>query len=97
VGEPQSRSGRCGEDKILTLPGLELRPLGRPVHRQSLYRLSYPGSHSAEYKGRVNINIVIVVVMSFLVFLFLFSRINLIVLYMPNNGIFYVVQCRCGY
>jgi hypothetical protein len=30
--------------KFLTLPGLELRPLGRPVHSQSLYRLRYPGS-----------------------------------------------------
>jgi hypothetical protein len=29
--------------KILTLPGLELRPLG-PARSQSLYRLSYPGS-----------------------------------------------------
>jgi hypothetical protein len=27
--------------KFLTLPGLELRPLGRPAHSQSLYRLSY--------------------------------------------------------
>jgi hypothetical protein len=24
--------------KFLTLPGLELRPLGRPTHSQSLYR-----------------------------------------------------------
>jgi hypothetical protein len=29
--------------KILPLPGLELRPLGRPVSSQLLYRLSYPG------------------------------------------------------
>jgi hypothetical protein len=28
----------------MTLPGLELRHLGRPAHRQSLYRLRYPGS-----------------------------------------------------
>jgi hypothetical protein len=34
--------------KFLTLPGLELRPLGRPARSQSLYRLSYPGS----YKGK---------------------------------------------
>jgi hypothetical protein len=27
-----------------SLPGLELRPLGRPARSQSLYRLSYPGS-----------------------------------------------------
>jgi hypothetical protein len=30
--------------KILILPELELRPLGRPAHSRSLYRLSYPGS-----------------------------------------------------
>jgi hypothetical protein len=30
--------------KFLTLPGLELRPLGRPAGSQSLYRLRYPGS-----------------------------------------------------
>jgi hypothetical protein len=29
---------------FLTLPGLELRPLGRPAHSQSLYRPWYPGS-----------------------------------------------------
>jgi hypothetical protein len=28
--------------KFLTLPGLELRPLSRPVCSQSLYRLRYP-------------------------------------------------------
>jgi hypothetical protein len=32
--------------KFLTLPGLELRPLGRAARSQSLYRLSYPGSRS---------------------------------------------------
>jgi hypothetical protein len=32
--------------KFLTLPGLELRPLGRPARRESLYRLRYPGSHT---------------------------------------------------
>jgi hypothetical protein len=30
--------------KFLTLPGLELRPLGRPAGSHSLYRLHYPGS-----------------------------------------------------
>jgi hypothetical protein len=30
--------------KFVTLPGLELQPLGRPVPSQSLYRLRYPGS-----------------------------------------------------
>jgi hypothetical protein len=30
--------------KLLTLPGLDLRPLGCPGHSQSFYRLRYPGS-----------------------------------------------------
>jgi hypothetical protein len=30
--------------KFLPLPGLELRPFGRPLRSQSLYRLRYPGS-----------------------------------------------------
>jgi hypothetical protein len=30
--------------KLLNLPGLELRLLGRSAHSQSLYRLRYPGS-----------------------------------------------------
>jgi hypothetical protein len=30
--------------KFLTVPGLELRPFGRPACSESLYRLSYPGS-----------------------------------------------------
>jgi hypothetical protein len=30
--------------KFLTLPGLELRPVGRPTRSSSLYRLRYPGS-----------------------------------------------------
>jgi hypothetical protein len=30
--------------KFLTLPGLELRALGRPARSQLLYRLRYPGS-----------------------------------------------------
>jgi hypothetical protein len=40
---------RAGQDnlekrKFLSLPGLELRSLGRPARSQSLYRLRYPGS-----------------------------------------------------
>jgi hypothetical protein len=31
--------------KFLTLPGLEIRPLGRPSRSQSLYRLRYPGTN----------------------------------------------------
>jgi hypothetical protein len=35
--------------KFLILPGLELRPLFRPIRSQSLYRLSYPGFDYAVY------------------------------------------------
>jgi hypothetical protein len=43
---------RAGLDVVekrnfLFLPGLELRPLRRPVRSQSLYRLRYPGSPCA--------------------------------------------------
>jgi hypothetical protein len=43
------RLGGAGLDdlesrKFLTLPGLELWPLGRPARSQSLYQLRYPGS-----------------------------------------------------
>jgi hypothetical protein len=36
--------GDMKKKKFLTLPGLELRPLGRPARSQSLHRLRYPGS-----------------------------------------------------
>jgi hypothetical protein len=32
------------ERKSLTLPGLKFRPVDRPAHSQSLYRLRYPCS-----------------------------------------------------
>jgi hypothetical protein len=35
--------------KLLNLPGLELRPLGRPARSQSLYRLRYPGPYLYVY------------------------------------------------
>jgi hypothetical protein len=38
--------------KFLTLPGLELGPLGRPASSQSLYRLRYPCSMIYSYKGQ---------------------------------------------
>jgi hypothetical protein len=36
--------GHEEKTKFLTLPGLELRPLGRPTSSQSLYGLRYPSS-----------------------------------------------------
>jgi hypothetical protein len=35
--------------KILPLPGLELRPIGRPARTQSLYRLRYPLSEGLKH------------------------------------------------
>jgi hypothetical protein len=35
------------ERTFLNLPGLELRPLGRPARSQPLYRLRYPGISQA--------------------------------------------------
>jgi hypothetical protein len=39
--------------KFLTLPGLELRPLGCPARTQSLYRLRHPGSQESGSPYRV--------------------------------------------
>jgi hypothetical protein len=41
---PRARMDGVENRKFLTLPGLELRQLGRPARSQSLYRLRYPGS-----------------------------------------------------
>jgi hypothetical protein len=43
---PRAGLGNMDKRMFLTLPGLELRPLCRPVRRQSLYRLRYPRSLS---------------------------------------------------
>jgi hypothetical protein len=40
--------------KLLTLPGLELRPLGRPVRSQSLYRLRYASSKDWFRHSKIN-------------------------------------------
>jgi hypothetical protein len=41
------RAGLDGVEmrQFLTVPGLEIRPLGHPARSQSLYRLSYPSSY----------------------------------------------------
>jgi hypothetical protein len=43
--DPRAGLDDVEKRKFLILPGLELRPLGRPVRSQSLYRLRYPGSY----------------------------------------------------
>jgi hypothetical protein len=47
---PRTSLDDVEKGKFLTLPGLDLRPLGRPARSQSLYRLRYPGSF---YSGSV--------------------------------------------
>jgi hypothetical protein len=37
--DPRAGLDDVEKGKFLTLPGLELEPLGRPAHSQSLYRL----------------------------------------------------------
>jgi hypothetical protein len=44
LGGPQNRLDDVEKRKFLTVLGLELRLIGRPAHRQSLYQLHYPGS-----------------------------------------------------
>jgi hypothetical protein len=41
---PRTSLNDVDKRKFLILSGLDLRPLGRPVRSQSLYRLSYRGS-----------------------------------------------------
>jgi hypothetical protein len=40
-------------EKILALPGLELRPLSRPARSQSLYRLRYLGSQEINKESKL--------------------------------------------
>jgi hypothetical protein len=42
--DPRTDMDDVEKRKLLTLPGLELQPLGRPGRSQSLYPVRYPGS-----------------------------------------------------
>jgi hypothetical protein len=42
--DPRARMDDVEKRKFFALPGLELRPFGRPARSQSLYRLRYPSS-----------------------------------------------------
>jgi hypothetical protein len=42
--DPRAGLDDLEKRKLLTLPRLELRPLGRPARIQPLFRLRYPGS-----------------------------------------------------
>jgi hypothetical protein len=43
--DPRAGLDDVEKRKFFTIPGLELRPLGRPARSRSLYRLRYPGSY----------------------------------------------------
>jgi hypothetical protein len=51
LGGPQSRSRRYEKWNFLTLPGLEIRPLSRPISSKSLYRLHYRGCSQRLIRG----------------------------------------------
>jgi hypothetical protein len=50
--DPRAGLDDMEKRKFLTLPGLELRLLGRPTRSQWLYRLSYPGSFREPIRRR---------------------------------------------
>jgi hypothetical protein len=43
--DPRASVDGVKKRKFLTVPWLELQPLGRPARSQSLYQLRYPGSY----------------------------------------------------
>jgi hypothetical protein len=49
--DPRAGLDKVEKKKFLSLTGLELRPLGRPVHSQSLCRLRYRGSSLSLYSS----------------------------------------------
>jgi hypothetical protein len=49
--DPRAGLDDVEKRKFLTLPALELLPLGRPARSQSLYRLLYPGSRFIPWTG----------------------------------------------
>jgi hypothetical protein len=52
--DPRAGLDEVKKRKFLTLPGLELRPLGRPARSRSLYWLRYLGSYVWVDVGIVN-------------------------------------------
>jgi hypothetical protein len=48
---PRASLDDVEKKKFLTLPGLKLRPLGRPASSQSLYRLRYPGTLTSSWRS----------------------------------------------
>jgi hypothetical protein len=51
VRGPHNQSGRRGWEKILPLPGLELRPLSHPTRTQFLYRVRYHTLIGKDYEN----------------------------------------------
>jgi hypothetical protein len=55
--DPRADLEEMKKGKLLTLPGLELRHIGRPARSQSLYRLRYPGSLRWVFRKRMTLQI----------------------------------------
>jgi hypothetical protein len=70
---PQRRSGQRGEEKILDATETRTPTLGHPARRQSLYRLSYPGS----IQGSIGILIESNKIVMWLVTVTVFRRCNI--------------------
>jgi hypothetical protein len=47
--DPRADLDEAEKRKLLTIAGLELRPLDRQARSQSLYRLRYPGSWYSDW------------------------------------------------
>jgi hypothetical protein len=62
---PRARLDVVAKRKFLTLPVLELRPVGRSARSQSLYRLRYPGSRTL-LEERKNVGLLISIFVCFL-------------------------------
>jgi hypothetical protein len=54
--DPRAGLEDVGKKKFLTLPGLELRTLGRPARSQSLYRLRYPASRMFQFESIIKVS-----------------------------------------
>jgi hypothetical protein len=51
--DPRASLDDVEKRKFLTLPGLELQPLGRPAHSESLEHLCYPDSYVDQYEVKL--------------------------------------------
>jgi hypothetical protein len=90
LGRPSAGLDDMQKRKFVTLPGLQLRPLGRPVRSQSLYRQRYRGSNESR---TIIIIIIIIIIINDLLWIYspsvgpwqLFQFINPFILYIVGR------------